>query len=189
MVAAAVLSGNRNFEGRVNADVRANYLASPPLVVAYALAGNMNVDVARAPLGIDGKGKKVYLRDLWPTSREIAAVIRKTINKNVFAKKYADVFKGEANWRKISVKGGLTYAWDDRSTYVQPALLPAWERAAFIDDIVDARILACSSTRSRPITFRRPVDQRGEPRRHICVTTGTPGRTSTSTAHGAAITR
>src|SRR5205085_7319160 len=105
VVAAAVPSGNRNFEGRVNADVRANYLASPPLVVAYALAGNMNVDLVRTPLGTDSKGKKVYLRDLWPTTREIAGVIRKTINKNVFARKYADVFKGEANWRKIQVKG------------------------------------------------------------------------------------
>src|SRR6202521_1068975 len=87
LVAAAVLSGNRNFEGRVNADVRANYLASPPLVVAYALAGNMNVDLVRTPIGTDTKGKKVFLRDIWPTSREIASVIRKTINKNVFARK------------------------------------------------------------------------------------------------------
>src|SRR6202022_3602717 len=85
IVAAAVLSGNRNFEGRVNADVRANYLASPPLVVAYALAGSMQVDVAKAPLGTDKDGKKVYLRDIWPTGKEIASVIRKTINKNMFA--------------------------------------------------------------------------------------------------------
>src|SRR3954447_10434163 len=143
IVAAAVLSGNRNFEGRVNADVRANYLASPPLVVAYALAGSMQVDVAKAPLGTDKDGKKVYLRDIWPTSKEIAAVIRKTINKNMFAKKYADVFKGEANWRKIAVKGGLTYAWDDRSTYVQnpPYFEGMGKRQQPIDDIVDARIL------------------------------------------------
>src|SRR3989440_128954 len=143
LVAAAVLSGNRNFEGRVNADVRANYLASPPLVVAYALAGNMNVDLVRTPLGTDEKGKKVYLRDIWPASREIAAVIRKTINKNIFAKKYADVFKGEANWRKISVKGGLTYAWDDRSTYVQnpPYFEGMGKKQQPIEDIIDARIL------------------------------------------------
>ena len=143
VVAAAVLSGNRNFEGRVNADVRANYLASPPLVVAYALAGNMNVDLVRTPIGTDNKGKKVYLRDIWPTSREIAAVIRKTINKSVFARKYADVFKGEANWRKISVKGGLTYEWDDRSTYVQnPPYFEGMEKRPHpIEDIVDARIL------------------------------------------------
>src|SRR4051812_35120346 len=143
IVAAAVLSGNRNFEGRVNADVRANYLASPPLVVAYALAGNMNVDLVRTPLGTDDKGKKVYLRDIWPTSREIAAVIRKTINKNLFAKKYADVFKGEANWRKIAVKGGLTFQWSDRSTYVQnpPYFEGMQKRPQSIDDIIDARIL------------------------------------------------
>ena len=84
LVAAAVLSGNRNFEGRVNADVRANYLASPPLVVAYALAGSMYVDLAKQPLGLDKKGKKVFLKDIWPTSREINAVIRKTITKQMF---------------------------------------------------------------------------------------------------------
>jgi aconitate hydratase len=143
IVAAAVLSGNRNFEGRVNADVRANYLASPPLVVAYALAGNMNVDLVRTPIGTDLKGKKVYLRDLWPTSREIANVIRKTINKNLFAKKYGDVFKGEANWRKITVKGGLTYAWDRKSTYVQnpPYFTGMGRHATSLTDIIDARVL------------------------------------------------
>src|SRR5439155_11949083 len=106
LVAAAVLSGNRNFEGRVNADVRANYLASPPLVVAYAIAGSMQIDLNKQPLGVDKKGKKVFLKDIWPTNREIASVIRKCITKQVFAKKYADVFKGESFWRKISVKGG-----------------------------------------------------------------------------------
>jgi aconitate hydratase len=143
VVAAAVLSGNRNFEGRVNADVRANYLASPPLVVAYALAGNMSVDLVRTPIGTDTKGKKVYLREIWPTSREIAGVIRKTITKNVFARKYADVFKGEANWRKIAVKGGLTFAWSDRSTYVQnPPYFEGMEKRPHpIEDIIDARII------------------------------------------------
>src|SRR6202167_231215 len=95
LVAAAVLSGNRNFEGRVNADVRANYLASPPLVVAYALAGSMQIDVAKQPLGTDQKGRKVYLRDIWPNSREISDVIRKNISKAIFARKYGDVFKGD----------------------------------------------------------------------------------------------
>jgi aconitate hydratase A / 2-methylisocitrate dehydratase len=143
LVAAAVLSGNRNFEGRVNADVRANYLASPPLVVAYAIAGSMQIDVAKAPLGVDQKGKKVYLRDLWPTSREIAAVINKNITKQMFTRKYGDVFKGDANWRKIAVKGGLTYKWDDRSTYVQnpPYFEGMQKRSQPIEDIVDARIL------------------------------------------------
>src|SRR5882757_2658185 len=143
IVAAAVLSGNRNFEGRVNADVRANYLASPPLVVAYALAGSMYVDLAKQPLGLDKKGKKVFLKDIWPTSREINSVIRKCITRQVFAKKYANVFKGDAQWGKIAVKGGLTYAWDDRSTYVQnPPYFEGMEKKQHpIEDIVDARIL------------------------------------------------
>src|SRR5256714_1990329 len=119
LVAAAVLSGNRNFEGRVNADVRANYLASPPLVVAYALAGSMYADLLKQPLGIDKTGKKVFLKDIWPSSREINGVIRKTLNKQMFTKEYADVFKGDSNWRGINVKGGLTYNWDKKSTYVQ----------------------------------------------------------------------
>jgi aconitate hydratase len=143
MVAAAVLSGNRNFEGRVNADVRANYLASPPLVVAYALAGTMQTDIAKAPLGTDKNGKKVYLRDIWPSSKEIASVIKKSINKQMFSKKYANVFKGDANWRKIAVKGGLTFKWDDRSTYVQnpPYFEGMQKRSQPIEDIVDARVL------------------------------------------------
>src|SRR6201988_3857216 len=137
LVAAAVLSGNRNFEGRVNADVRANYLASPPLVVAYALAGSMQIDVAKQPLGVDKKGKKVFLKDIWPTSREINSVIRKCITKQVFAKKYANVFKGDAAWGKIPVKGSLTYTWADRSTYVQnpPYFAGMAKRPHPIDDI------------------------------------------------------
>jgi aconitate hydratase A / 2-methylisocitrate dehydratase len=143
LVAAAVLSGNRNFEGRVNADVRANYLASPPLVVAYSIAGSMNVDLAKDPLGTDQKGKKVFLKDIWPSNKEIGSFVAKNVTKQIFAKKYADVFKGDANWRKIAVKGGLTYEWDDRSTYVQNP--PYFEGMAKhqrpIEDIVDARVL------------------------------------------------
>src|SRR3954470_22710834 len=144
LVAAAVLSGNRNFEGRINADVRANYLASPPLVVAYALAGSMYADLVKQPLGLDKKGHKVFLKDIWPTSREVNSVIRKTINKQMFAKKYADVFKGDANWRKITVKGGMTYAWDKKSTYVQnpPYFVGMGRNPAPLHDIVDARVLA-----------------------------------------------
>ncbi len=144
LVAAAVLSGNRNFEGRINADVRANYLASPPLVVAYALAGSMYSDVAKQPLGVDKKGKKVFLKDIWPTNREIAAVTRKTINKQMFTRKYADVFKGDSLWRKITVKGGLAFAWDKKSTYVQnpPYFVGMTRNPAPLSDIVDARVLA-----------------------------------------------
>src|SRR5712671_3223334 len=144
LVNVAVLSGNRNFEARVNPDVRANYLASPPLVVAYALAGSMNADLVKQPLGVDQKGKKVFLKDIWPTSREINSLVRKTINKQIFTKKYADVFKGESFWRKISVKGGLTYGWDKKSTYVQnpPYFVSMGKNPAALTDIVDARVLA-----------------------------------------------
>jgi aconitate hydratase len=143
LVNAAVLSGNRNFEARVNADVRANYIASPPLVVAYALAGSMYIDMLKTPLGKDKQGKDVYLKDIWPSSREVDAVIRKTINKQIFASKYADVFKGDAAWRKITVKGGLTYEWERKSTYVQnPPYFTGMSRSpTALTDIVDARIL------------------------------------------------
>jgi aconitate hydratase len=143
LVAAAVLSGNRNFEGRVNADVRANYLASPPLVVAYALAGSMYADLLKQPLGLDKKGKKIFLKDIWPSNREITGVVRKTITKQMFTKKYADVFKGDAHWRAITVKGALTYAWDKKSTYVQnpPYFTGMGRHPAPLSDIVDARVL------------------------------------------------
>jgi len=144
LVAAAVLSGNRNFEGRVNADVRANYLASPPLVVAYGIAGSMNVDLAREPLGSDQKGKKVFLKDIWPSNKEIGDFVAKNITRQMFAKKYADVFKGDSNWRKISVKGGMTYDWDKKSTYVQnpPYFVGMGRHPKPLEDIVDARVLA-----------------------------------------------
>jgi aconitate hydratase len=144
LVAAAVLSGNRNFEGRVNADVRANYLASPPLVVSYAIAGSMNVDVAKEPLGVDQKGKKVFLKDIWPSNKEIGEFVSKNITKQIFTTKYGDVFKGDANWRKISVKGGVTYDWDKKSTYVQnpPYFVHMGRHPKPLEDIVDARVLA-----------------------------------------------
>jgi aconitate hydratase len=144
LVAAAVLSGNRNFEGRVNADVRANYLASPPLVVAYAIAGSMNIDLAKEPIGTDSKGKKVFLKDIWPSNKEIGEFVNKNVTKKIFTEKYANVFKGDANWRKIAIKGGLTYDWDDRSTYVQdpPYFEGMDKRQKPIEDIVDARVLA-----------------------------------------------
>ena len=118
LVAAAVLSGNRNFEGRVNPDVRANYLASPPLVVAYALAGSLNVNLSTDPIGHDKKGRPVYLKDIWPTAREIGDFVAKNVTRKAFAKRYKDVFKGDAQWRKIKVTKGMNYAWDGDSTYV-----------------------------------------------------------------------
>jgi aconitate hydratase len=143
MVAAAVISGNRNFEGRVNPDVRANYLASPPLVVAYALAGSLNVNMATDPLGYDKKGKPVYLRDIWPTSKEVASFVRKNVTRKAFAKRYKDVFKGDAQWRKIKVTKGMTYAWDKNSTYVaNPPYFDALSMTpAALKDVNGARVL------------------------------------------------
>ncbi len=119
LVVAAVLSGNRNFEGRVNPHVRANYLASPPLVVAYALAGTTQVDLTREPLGRDFRGGPVYLRDLWPSQAEVAEVIRRSLDPKLFRERYADVFSGNATWNAVAVTGGDLYRWDDASTYIQ----------------------------------------------------------------------
>ena len=143
LAVASVLSGNRNFEGRVNHDVRANYLASPPLVVAYALAGSVTLDLATEPLGTDADGKPVYLKDIWPSSKEIAKTVRKAVKRSMFKERYGDVFRGDPEWREIEVEGGLTYAWDTGSTYVQnpPYFedMPATPTA--VTDIEAARIL------------------------------------------------
>ncbi len=119
IVASAVISGNRNFEGRVSPDVQAAYLASPPLVVAYALAGSTQIDLTTEPLGHDKKGKPVYLKDIWPTNLEIEKRVRKNITPKMFKSRYADVFKGDKFWRAVPVAKGETYAWDSKSTYVQ----------------------------------------------------------------------
>jgi aconitate hydratase len=144
LVAAAVLSGNRNFEGRVNPDVRANYLASPPLVVAYALAGSMQIDLTRDPIGKDKQGKPVYLAEIWPKSEEIHELIEHTITAKMFKSKYGEVFDGDANWKKVKAPAGLTYAWDMGSTYVQnpPYFEGMTMTPAPIAEIEKARILA-----------------------------------------------
>jgi aconitate hydratase len=144
IVAAAVLSGNRNFEGRVSPDVQANYLASPPLVVAHALAGTVTKDLTKEPIGAGKDGKPVYLRDIWPTAQEINAFIKKYVTSQIFKKKYADVFKGDTNWRKIKTTAGETYRWNMSSTYVQnpPYFEGMTKTPAPVTDIVDARILA-----------------------------------------------
>ncbi|MBN8553791.1 MAG: aconitate hydratase AcnA, partial [Caulobacterales bacterium] len=143
VVATSVLSGNRNFEGRVNPDVQANYLASPPLVVAYALAGSMRIDITTQPIGQDKKGKDVFLKDIWPTSKEIADIQKKSVTPEMFAKRYADVFKGDKHWQAIKVTGGQTYEWDDKSTYVQnpPYFDGLSMEPAPVADIIEARIL------------------------------------------------
>ncbi len=143
LVACSVLSGNRNFEGRVNPDVRANYLASPPLVVAYALAGSMKIDITTEPLGEDKDGNPVYLKDIWPSSKEISDLIRESVTEEMFASRYGDVFKGDAGWQKIEVTGGDTYEWSPASTYVQNP--PYFEGMTMepepVTDVVNARVL------------------------------------------------
>ncbi|KIZ40577.1 MULTISPECIES: aconitate hydratase AcnA [Rhodopseudomonas] len=144
IIAAAVLSGNRNFEGRVSPDVQANYLASPPLVVAYALAGSVTKNLNVDPIGTGKDGQPVYLKDIWPTTKEINAFMKKFVTAAIFKKKYADVFKGDTNWRKIKTVDSETYKWNMSSTYVQNP--PYFEGMKMepepIVDVVDARILA-----------------------------------------------
>src|SRR3954465_3464038 len=144
IIAAAVLSGNRNFEGRVSPDVQANYLASPPLVVAYALAGTVTKNLAVEPLGNGKDGKPVYLKDIWPTTKEINALMKKFVTSTIFKKRYADVFKGDTNWRKIKTVESETYRWNMSSTYVQnpPYFEGMQKEPEPIVDVVDARILA-----------------------------------------------
>ncbi|APW63438.1 aconitate hydratase AcnA [Paludisphaera borealis] len=119
LVAVAVLSGNRNFEGRINADVRANYLASPPLVVAYALAGTMDVDLASDPLGVDPQGQPVYLKDIWPTQHEIQTAVLESVKSDMFHKQYSEVYQGDAQWNSLPIPQGDLYVWEDDSTYVK----------------------------------------------------------------------
>ncbi|MEM8658706.1 MAG: aconitate hydratase AcnA, partial [Pseudomonadota bacterium] len=144
LVATSVLSGNRNFEGRVNPDVRANYLASPPLVVAYAIAGDMNIDITTEPLGQDQNGKDVFLKDIWPTQAEIAELVEKTVTRAAFQSKYADVFKGDEAWQEVETDDALTYNWPSTSTYVQnpPYFQGMGPEAGVISDVTDAKVLA-----------------------------------------------
>jgi len=144
LVVASVLSGNRNFEGRINPDCRMNYLASPPLVVAYALAGSMDVDLLNDPLGADPDGRLVYLRDLWPSSAEVSELIGRAVQSDMFRKSYAEVFKGDERWNAMQVPTGQSFAWDDASTYVRrpPYFdgMPATPEP--LADIRGARVLA-----------------------------------------------
>jgi len=144
LVVASVLSGNRNFEGRVNPHTRANYLASPILVVAYALAGSMKIDLMTDPIGHDKKGKPVYLRDIWPSNADIRAAVKRSVKSSMFRKQYGDVFKGDRLWRGIETAKGKTYSWDGDSTYVQnpPYFQGMTLEPAPVTDVVGARPLA-----------------------------------------------
>jgi aconitate hydratase len=144
LIATSVLSGNRNFEGRISPDVRANYLASPPLVVAYALVGDMNVDITRDSLGTDKDGNPVYLKDIWPTTQEIAELVERTVTREAFQTKYADVFKGDEKWQAVETTDSKTYDWPPASTYVQnpPYFQGMGMEAGKIENLSGAKVLA-----------------------------------------------
>jgi aconitate hydratase len=141
---ASVLSGNRNFEGRIHPDVRMNYLASPPLVVAYALAGSMDIDLTVDPLGEDAEGKPVYLADIWPSEQDVSAAIRASLTSEMFRTRYGAVFEGDEYWAEVPVAGGETFSWQDDSTYVKNP--PFFEGMTMtptpVSDIEGARVLA-----------------------------------------------
>ena len=144
LVATAVLSGNRNFEGRISPDVRANYLASPPLVVAYAIAGDMNIDLTSEPIGTDKDGNDVYLKDIWPTNKEIADLVDAVVTREAFLKKYADVFKGDERWQAVKTTDSETYDWPPTSTYIAnpPYFQGMGAEKGAISNIKDAKVLA-----------------------------------------------
>ncbi|MEM9377260.1 MAG: aconitate hydratase AcnA [Pseudomonadota bacterium] len=144
LVSCSVLSGNRNFEGRIGPDIKANYLASPPLVVAYAIAGSMKVNLTTDPLGQDQDGKDVYLKDIWPSSHEIADIMAECVTPKMFSERYSDVFKGDQQWQAIEVSGGKTYGWPLGSTYVQnpPYFEGMTDQVEAPADVHKARVLA-----------------------------------------------
>ena len=144
LVAVSVLSGNRNFEGRISPDVRANYLASPPLVVAYAIAGDMNIDLTTEPLAFTPEGKPVFLKDIWPTSKEVAELVDTIVTREMFIEKYADVFKGDERWQAVETTDSETYDWPAASTYIQnpPYFRGMSTEKGAISNISDARVLA-----------------------------------------------
>jgi aconitate hydratase len=144
LAVAAVLSGNRNFEGRINPDVKMNYLASPPLVVAYALSGSMDVDMVNDPIGTGRDGQPVYLRDIWPSPAEIAEVVQDAVAAEMFSRDYADVFRGDDRWRGLDVPAGDTFTWDEYSTYVRrpPYFDEMPDEPQPVTDVHGARVLA-----------------------------------------------
>ncbi len=144
LAVTAVLSGNRNFEGRINPDVKMNYLASPPLVIAYSLAGSMNFDFETDALGTDTEGNEVFLRDIWPDAAEVQATIDSSISEDMFTKQYASVFEGDERWRTLPTPTGSTFEWDEKSTYVRkpPYFEGMTMQPSPVSDISGARVLA-----------------------------------------------
>ena len=188
-----VLSGNRNFEGRINPDVKMNYLASPPLVVAYALAGSMDVDLFNDPLGQDTDGNDVFLKDIWPTPAEVEQVIGEAITSEMFTDDYADVFAGDERWRSLPTPEGDTFAWDEDSTYVRkPPYFDGMPRRARAGHRHRGR---AGAAQARRLGHHRPHqpgrrDQEGQPgRASTSPSTASSSATSTPTARAAATTR
>jgi aconitate hydratase len=144
LTVAAVLSGNRNFEGRINSLVRANYLASPPLVVAYALAGRVDIDLVSEPIGADSNGRGVYLKDIWPSPEEVQAVVKRSVRAEMFQKEYSEVFQGDDRWNSVKVPSGDLYEWSDKSTYIRkpPYFENMVDPATSVQDLTGLRVLA-----------------------------------------------
>jgi aconitate hydratase len=189
----SVLSGNRNFEGRIHPEVKMNYLASPPLVVAYALAGRMDVNLLEEPLATDMFGKQVYLRDIWPSQRDVNQAIEEAVDSGQFSRSYGEVFEGDENWNGLEVSAGDRYAWNPDSTYVKrPPYFDGMhaEPAAESGGSPARGRSRCSATASRPTTS--PRRGRSRPTRQpagTCASAASSAATSTPTAHGAATTR
>ena len=193
LTACAVLSGNRNFEGRVHPETRMNFLASPPLVVAYALAGTLDIDLTTEPLGTGKDGKPVHLADIWPSDAEVQELLTRSIDSQMFRDSYASVFKGDEHWASIQVPAGQRYAWDAKSTYVKhPPYFDGHDHdaGAARGRARRARARASSATRSPPITSPRPATSRAAaPRRAISSSREWSPRISTPTARAAATMR
>ena len=192
LACAAVLSGNRNFEGRIHPDVRMNYLASPPLVVAYALAGTMDIDLVSEPLGFSAEGRPVMLADLWPSSHEVAQVLEEAVGAEMFRREYANATAGDETWRSLEIPAGERYAWDERSTYVRrpPFLEGMRAEPEPVADISGRGCSPSSETASRRTTSR-PPDRSDPPARPAfgCRPTACRSPNSTPTARDAATTR
>ena len=192
LIVAAVLSGNRNFEGRVHPEVRANYLASPPLVVAYALAGSVDIDLTREPIGLDRNEQPVYLKDIWPAPAEIQEAIRSGLSPEMFREEYADVFRGNETWNRVRTPEAERYAWSADSTYIRrPPVLrgpgPGGGRAAGHPRGAGAGLAGRLGDHGPhlPGRLHRPP----APPAAGCWPRGCPRRSSTATARGAATTR
>ncbi len=191
--AVAVLSGNRNFEGRIHPLARASYLASPPLVVAFALAGRVDIDLTTEPLGIDRDGRAGHAGRLWPSAEEVVRVVTESVSGEIFSRNYASVFDGDERWRELPVPPGDRYAWDPSSTYVaRPPFFERWAEDRLIGrHRRRAGAGACSATASRPTTSRPAGAHRADVagRRMARRRTASSHATSTRTGRGAAITR